>query len=150
MNHLLEILTKHYYIDTPFQEDIIIAEHDKINFWREETIMFLFKNNKLNETIEVNTFKNCIGKKYYKYLLIFSICSPSPVRVDEHILSISYKEIRKLERKIDNTKNEILKKYHIFCYLIAMCDLTQELYDIKIIWYLLNVNKVIFRNNFYL
>jgi hypothetical protein len=54
------------------------------------------------------------------------------------------------ERTIMDTCYEILKKYHIFCYLNIMCDLVQKPYDIKIIWFLLNVDEIIFNNKVFL
>jgi len=154
MNHLLEILTKQYYVDeskswwSVEKKDIWLMEHEKINFWREDMIKSLLKNNKLNKQISFDTFKNCIDKKYYKYLIMFSTISPRQFNVS--FGCYTYKENRELEKKVNGTKNEILKKYHIFCYLIIMCDLVREPYDIKIIWHLLNVNEVIFNNNIYL
>ncbi len=151
LNHLLAILTKHYYVekankfwsDTYEKEkkDRWIIEHNKIDYWREESIMFLLQNKKINENIEYNTFENCINNKCYKFFLIFSLCSPREVSINTNYYR---KELKEIEDKINGKKYEILKKYHIFCYLNIMCDLVGEPYDINIIWYLMNVNELIF------
>ncbi len=153
LNYLLIILTEHYHVeklnkfwsDTCEKEkrDRWIIEHEKINDWREESIMFFFENNKLNKHIEYKPFENCINNKYYKYFLMFTLCSPSDVNTNTNYYQKQQKEI---DNKINTKKYEILKKYHIFCYLNTMCNLVGELYDINIIWYLLNVNEIIFDN----
>lgn len=115
LNYLLEIITDIKHVT-----------------WRDELIMNLYHHKKLDKKIEYQTFKNCLDNRWF---LLFSLCSPGDVTIPVYC-----QNRLELEKKINTKKHDIVKNYHIFCYLTIMCNLVKEPYDIKIIWYLIHLN----------
>ncbi len=114
LNYLLEIITD-------IKQQIT---------WSDESIMNLYHRKKIDKKIEYQTFKNCLDNRYF---LLFSLCSPGDITIPVYC-----QNRLEIEKKINTKKHEIVKNYHIFCYLTIMCNLVKKPYDIKIIWYLIN------------